>query len=389
MTHSTLIFGNGPCAQSAAQYLLEQGRPVILATREAELRVQRPDFAAGGGELEWLGGVRLNACQRDKAECLSLEFLQAKEKIRREVQEIIIAEETASKPCFERYSLTPGEGLMTIGEVWDRLGVESDNRLPWRDGDGVLLLNGVNRESHPLITRRVLEAALKLQGDHGIQTYLLTRNLKVAAAGLERLVHQARQAGVLIIKISVEMPALVQSAEGGLQLTLLDEITGESYTLALRGAVVDEALQPAPYLAELGAVLELESDPDGFLQAENVHRLTCGSNRPAIRVAGPARGILSLEAQMADGRIAAAAAIGLEDRDPYPQVGLAEVVQGRCIRCLTCYRLCPYRAIALNAQERLFVRAAECRKCGICAAECPRGAITLAGLKPGEMARAL
>ena len=114
MTHSTLIFGNGPCAQSAAESLLNQGRPLILATREAKLHVRLPDDKTGPGAVEWLGGVRLNSCRRAATDCLSLEFSGAKAKIRREVQEIIIAEESVQLPGFESYQLTPGERSLAL-----------------------------------------------------------------------------------------------------------------------------------------------------------------------------------------------------------------------------------------------------------------------------------
>ena len=51
----------------------------------------------------------------------------------------------------------------------------------------------------------------------------------------------------------------------------------------------------------------------------------------------------------------------------------AEIDPGHCIRCLTCFRLCPYGAV--NQGSRIAVVADACAGCGICVAECPRGAI--------------
>jgi coenzyme F420-reducing hydrogenase delta subunit/NAD-dependent dihydropyrimidine dehydrogenase PreA subunit len=56
-----------------------------------------------------------------------------------------------------------------------------------------------------------------------------------------------------------------------------------------------------------------------------------------------------------------------------------------CVRCLTCYRLCPHKAIELGT--RLSVVEQACEGCGICAAECPRGAISMDGQnRPDEAA---
>ncbi|MEJ2477172.1 MAG: hydrogenase iron-sulfur subunit, partial [Desulfobacterales bacterium] len=56
-------------------------------------------------------------------------------------------------------------------------------------------------------------------------------------------------------------------------------------------------------------------------------------------------------------------------------VGTARINDAKCIRCLTCLRLCPHQAIEFDT--RVVVTALACEKCGICAAECPRCAISL------------
>jgi len=57
----------------------------------------------------------------------------------------------------------------------------------------------------------------------------------------------------------------------------------------------------------------------------------------------------------------------------------------KCVVCLTCYRCCPHGAITIEHGEQfnnLYKSAAQmnpmvCRRCGICAAECPGKAIQL------------
>jgi quinone-modifying oxidoreductase subunit QmoB len=53
----------------------------------------------------------------------------------------------------------------------------------------------------------------------------------------------------------------------------------------------------------------------------------------------------------------------------------ASIDTGQCIRCLTCLRLCPYRSV--QKAGHISVAPEACEGCGICAAECPREAITL------------
>jgi coenzyme F420-reducing hydrogenase delta subunit len=53
------------------------------------------------------------------------------------------------------------------------------------------------------------------------------------------------------------------------------------------------------------------------------------------------------------------------------------------VRCLTCYRVCPYRAVSLRLRPEVLADA--CEGCGICHAECPRQAIRISGLEPAEL----
>ncbi|HSV92832.1 MAG TPA: hydrogenase iron-sulfur subunit, partial [Desulfobacterales bacterium] len=61
----------------------------------------------------------------------------------------------------------------------------------------------------------------------------------------------------------------------------------------------------------------------------------------------------------------------------------AQIDPGRCVRCLTCYRVCPYHAVSLRRRPE--VLPAACEGCGICRAECPRQAIRVSGLEPAEL----
>ena len=44
--------------------------------------------------------------------------------------------------------------------------------------------------------------------------------------------------------------------------------------------------------------------------------------------------------------------------------------EDRCIRCLTCYRACPFEAISLN-EGKVSLNIEKCQLCGICASVCP------------------
>jgi 2-oxoacid:acceptor oxidoreductase delta subunit (pyruvate/2-ketoisovalerate family) len=50
---------------------------------------------------------------------------------------------------------------------------------------------------------------------------------------------------------------------------------------------------------------------------------------------------------------------------------------GTCIRCSTCFSVCPDSAIRRNPDGTYEVDSQYCKGCGICAQECPSGAIVM------------
>lgn len=55
----------------------------------------------------------------------------------------------------------------------------------------------------------------------------------------------------------------------------------------------------------------------------------------------------------------------------------ARVERDKCVACLTCVRICPWRIPKIDNQGVAAIDVRECRGCGICPSECPAGAILL------------
>jgi len=49
----------------------------------------------------------------------------------------------------------------------------------------------------------------------------------------------------------------------------------------------------------------------------------------------------------------------------------------KCIHCLRCWILCPDSAVEISEGKRQETNLQHCKGCGICAAECPMGAIEM------------
>lgn len=300
--------------------------------------------------------------------------------VRHKAAAVIVAQEGFRQPDFALYGLSASLQVISLSTFNDRIGPGAE---PFAGVQRIAFLTSLLREKTPVICENVMRAALKAQSQYGAQTFVFTRNLKVAAWGLEALYRETKMAGTIYVKMTDSIPEIEQDSSGAVTITYRDEITREFFRLRPDLTVVDETLRPSPSLKEMARVFALDQDADGFLQSDNVHRARVYSNRKGILVAGTARSLLAEgdQVQLNDAVNAAAAALKAVKPMSQEEMALkAEISTDKCVRCLTCYRLCPYRAVVLH-DEQPVVAAEVCERCGICAAECPALAIRLPGLE--------
>jgi quinone-modifying oxidoreductase subunit QmoB len=376
----TLIIGSGNCALATAGYLSVRNVETILAAAASTLP---GGFAVDAGPpaaaaVETLPGARLIAC-RGFAGRFEVELEQNGKRLPREVSGIVIAEDARRGQNLHLYGLRPSESALSLSSAKTDSG---KNPSAFAEKT-VALLNGLREETSPAIFEEMLEFALELRKQPGGRIYFLTANLKVAAEGLEVLYREAKAAGIIFFKFTESQPELHCDDRQRVTIDLLDEITGHRFRLTPDVVVVDETLVPADELARLSEILQLDTDRLGFLQSDNVHRLPVATNRRGIFAAGAARAAMGPQAAAADALNAAGAVICL-GAEPAAVSDRAEIDTGACIKCLTCFRLCPYRSV--EKADRMRVATDACQGCGICAAECPRGAISM-GTFSTEMPR--
>ncbi len=365
MTAKTLLIGNGPCAQRIAAGIPALNSDLIVASPD--------DFSLSPDSVPaavWKH-AKVISCQGTPGD-FKVTFERDGEKQVAAVDRIIIAGEETRVPQFSQYGLNPTERVVSLSGLKKRLGeTPRDGSL---DGiQSVVFLVGLKSESNPVIFAEVMQDCLELRTRYGLKVYLLTGNLKVAADGLEAMYRQTKEAGIVYVKFTATRPDIAQGDDGGLHVQFLDELTDLQFRLDPDLAVVEESIVPSDYTRDLVRIFKIDSDPNGFAQSDNVHRLPVSTNRRGIWVAGSSRGVQAVADQLVDADNALLS-LRTVDGTPAEQNGdIACIDTGKCVRCLTCYRICPYRAIQVNS--RVKVASDACEGCGICLAECPRGAI--------------
>ena len=375
MTAKTLLIGSGACARRIAEDIPAQESDLIVATTGAGFSLSTTPDSKDTAQ-EWAKvytQTKVHSCRGAVGDFKVA--LECNGEIRTAaVDQIIIAEDEKRIPDFSSYGLTRTDRVMALSELKKLLPEISEDDSPFSGIKTVAFLVGLDAESNPVILEEIMQSCLKLQADYKLKIYILAGNLKVAANGLEKLYRDTKDAGVIYIKFTRTRPDIVQLADGGACIEFTDEITGNILKLAADLTIVDEKIVPSDYAADLARIFELEEDLNGFAQGDNVHRLTVFTNRKGILVAGSARSVQSLPDQFADADNAVLSLRNIEKQPAHQTADRAQIENGKCVRCLTCYRLCPYRAIQVNT--RVSIAPAACEGCGICLAECPRSAIS-------------
>ncbi|MBW1902790.1 MAG: hydrogenase iron-sulfur subunit [Deltaproteobacteria bacterium] len=381
MERRTLIIGSGSSARNIAEDLLNNDIEIIVAVKD-----EGPGFSLSNhiqdASAEVLKRTRLVKC-RGSVGNFTVFMDQKGKTVERNVSNIIIAEEDRREPNFALYGLTSSDCVLSVSRVMDLLNAPQQADIRLKRGP-IVILTGILGESNPVIAEEIMLLSLRLQLEFQKQVYILTRNLKVAGDGLEALYRKTKDAGVVYIKFSDASPSIEQKEDGNVFVEFYDEITRHQFRLTPDITVVDETIVSSVYVSELAEILKIERDNAGFAQADNVHRISVFTNRRGIIAVGPARTVQTAAGHDIDASNAALSAFELlENKLPGPE-NKAEINPGRCVRCLTCYRLCPYSAIQLDTKP--VVAPDACEGCGICASECPRSTINIKGLSSSDIA---
>ncbi|MEW6308344.1 MAG: 4Fe-4S binding protein [Bacillota bacterium] len=224
-----------------------------------------------------------------------------------------------------------------------------------------------------------LRTAVSMAGA-GSSVYILHREARVAGDGLEALYAEARRRGVTFVKYDRVAPAAGR-------LVAVEAGSGRELAAPEGLIVLGLSAAPAADAPAIAGALDLDTGPDGYLQADSVHAEPVLTRRRGIYVAGSCRGPMTEAEAIRDARAAAMGAgaliAGGEIGRTWP---VAVVDPDKCALCLTCQRACPHRAIVVDSVARAASAVPQaCYGCGVCAGECPAKAIQVEGYADAAM----
>jgi quinone-modifying oxidoreductase, subunit QmoB len=395
-----LIWGQGLTAGETASRLNSLGYEVKVVNPDDQIRLLNIEGFAGDFRVS-LG--KQDSCSPFVE--LGGQRGMLKEVWTENVGAIVFAPELASEGNYFPCRLTPSSQTITLEELTAILFPVSQNTpssLPPKIGEDegggerekravefinsdsyVAFLVGLSTEGNVLDMEKALSAALKIREKYRSQVSIFCRQVKVAGEGMERLYQACRDEGVLFFKFDQEGPLLLRAGnEIGLQFE--DPILKLPFKLTPDLLVVDSRHSLPLEVLEGALSSGIGMDKSGFLQPANVHLLPQASLREGIFIAGPGKGpMLPLACVEEAGATALSVHHFFQGRTSEPMNQEVTVDKGLCTLCLTCLRFCPHQAVGWT--HRIFIHPLACRRCGICASECPMDAIQIEGYSDEEV----
>jgi heterodisulfide reductase subunit A-like polyferredoxin len=239
-----------------------------------------------------------------------------------------------------------------------------------------------------------LKNALKLKElNSSAQVTVLFKDIRTYGFK-ERLYAQAREAGVLFVRYDDAHKPHVSRNMDHVEIKVWEPALGRELVLTANLLVLSTPIVPAEGARELATVLKVPVDLDGFFLEAHIKLRPVDFASDGIFMAGLSHYPKLLDETIVQAQAAAARAATILGKDKLSVGGVVAVVEAeKCTGCLTCVRVCPYHVPQI-ALTRLGVggivgaasiEVAQCQGCGICAAECPAKAIQLMHYKDEQM----
>lgn len=367
-----LVTGSGNLTRICSQALTDNGYRVILFTHNKldtsslsaknvqifdESTLKRFDGYPTSFEVEF---IRNNAPQKIK------------------VGAVVLANEPEKEDAISLWGFPSNNRVKTVSWVESALNRRETRAIELNQNSWIAILSGIKAPSYPFSQKRSILNAMSLKKDFDCRVLFLTDNLRVADKGIDRLMEDARNQGILFVKTGDNGFPEISQQNGRIKISYLDDAINQKVSFEPQLLLIEDVVRPSEEVKSISEIMGIRVDGMGFFQCENIRNRPIGTNREGVWVIGSAKGDLS--DSIIDDDINA---VLLEINSLYEKAQNLLLEQSvlldskRCTICLTCYRLCPHRAISIVNRRPVF-HAISCRRCGICISECPMEALSYA-----------
>jgi heterodisulfide reductase subunit A-like polyferredoxin len=402
LDRSALVIGGGVAGMNAALSLAGQGFPVHLIERTGHLggNLRHVHYTLDGGdpqaylkaliaqvEAQDLITVHTDTELRDTSGFVgnfSSRLREGAEEITVSHGVIVVATGGREYQGNE-YLYGEDERVVTQRELESRIAADADYVTKTRSVVMIQCVGPADRYCSRICCSVAVKNALKIKElNPSTEVYVLYRDMRTFGL-YERYYTEARQKGVHFIHYDRERPPEVRR-DNGLQVSVHAPLLNMDLTLPADLVVLSTGLLPAEGAEQLASTLKVPVDLDGFFLEAHIKLRPVDFVTEGIFVAGAAHYPKFLEECIVQAQAATARAATILSQDSMHVGGVVAVVEPeKCTACLTCVRVCPYHVPVVDPAlvgaggilGAARIEVAACQGCGICAAECPAGAIQL------------
>jgi heterodisulfide reductase subunit A len=216
----------------------------------------------------------------------------------------------------------------------------------------------------------------------GVDCTVFYRDIRTISTGAEELYREAREAGVLFVRIPAGEKPEVIGRDRAVAVRCRDELLGVTVEAPADLVVLGVGMKPrAEETHHFHDLLKASLGSDGFFLERHPELAPVETAVEGVFLAGTVQGPKDIVDTVAQASAAAAKASVLLAWDRVRQdPAVADVDVDLCRACGTCIEVCPYHAATLfevaPGHRSAQVNASLCKGCGTCATWCPSGAIT-------------
>ena len=288
------------------------------------------------------------------------------------------------KPAEYRYGEDPR--ILTSLEL-DRKFLDKDPGLKEIDSAVFIQCVGSREPERPYCSRvcctHSIDNALQLKKlNPGMNVFILYRDIRTYSER-EYIYKEAREAGVIFIRYSLDSKPQVILKDGRLLVKAVDPIIDRPLEIEADLITLATAIIPNRD-DQLANFFKVSLNEDGFFVERHAKLGPVEFATDGVFLCGLAHYPKPIDESIAQGQAAASRAVTLLARKTIFTSGtIAETNPTLCSQCGICVSVCPYSAPSF-AEEGPFAGRAKinpvlCKGCGLCVASCRSGAIHLKG----------
>jgi heterodisulfide reductase subunit A-like polyferredoxin len=397
VNRAALVVGGGIAGMTAAVALAEQGFPVHLVEKDGDLGGTSRQIHAtlDGQDVQALLADTIRRVESSPRITVhrgatvskveghvggfhsQIVSAQAVQEVKHGVV-ILATGATEQKPESFGYGRDPR--VLTQLELSDRLG-RGELSLPAQPT--VVMIQCVEQrdERRPYCSRvcctTAVKNALAIKARFpGARVMVLYRDMRTYGFR-EAAYREAREKGVLFVRYEPEQPPRLE-VNGRIRVEIVEPALGRTLAVEPDLLVLAAPLAPRADRQTLSELLRVPLNADGFFLEAHMKLRPVDFASEGLFLCGTAHAPKFISESIAQAHAVAARAASILSKKNMPVGGqTAWVDPDKCISCMTCVHVCPYRATQVGRDNKAEVQGVVCMGCGSCTAECPARAITL------------